>query len=103
MQLLFQEQRIGAQRHELLARDDALDDLADLLVDQRFAARDGDHRRAAFVDRVEAFLDRQPLVEDGVRIIDLAAAEAGEVATEQRFQHQHKRITLTPFRRCRMI
>ena len=56
MQLLLQKQRIGAQRDELLARDDAFDDLADLFVDQRLAAGDRDHRRAAFVDRVEAFL-----------------------------------------------
>ena len=75
MQLLFQKQRVGAQRHELLARDNAFDDLADLLVDQRLATRYSHHRRAAFVDRVEAFLHRQPLVEDGVGVIDLAAAE----------------------------
>ena len=96
MQLLFQQQRVGAERDELLARDDAFDDLADLLVDQRLAARDRHHRRAAFVDRVEAFLHRQPLVEDRVRIIDLAAADAGEIAAEQRLEHQHQRIALAP-------
>ena len=95
MQLLFQKQRIGAQRHEFLAGDDAFDDLADFLVNQRLAARNGDHRRAALVDGVEAFLHRQALVEDGVRIIDLAATGAGEVAAEQRLQHQHQRIALT--------
>ena len=94
MQLLFQKQRVGAQRDEFLARDDALDDLADLLVDQRLAAGNGDHRRAALVDRVEAFLHRQALVQDRVGIIDLAAADAGEIAAEQRFQHQHQRIAL---------
>ena len=61
MQLLLQKQRIGAQRDEFLARDDAFDDLADLLVDQRLAARDGDHRRAALVDGVEAFLTERRL------------------------------------------
>ena len=94
VQLLFQQQRVGAQRDEFLARDDAFDDLADLLVDQRLAARNGDHRRAALVDRVEAFLHRQALVEDRVGIIDLAAADAGEIAAEQRLQHQHQRIAL---------
>ena len=94
VQLLLQQQRVGAQRDELLARHDAFDDLADLLVDQRLAAGDRHHRRAAFVDRVEAFLHRQALVQDRVRIIDLAAADAGEIAAEQRLQHQHERIAL---------
>ena len=62
MQLLLKQQRIGAQRNEFLARHDAFDDLADLFVDERFAAGNGDHRRATLVDRVEAFLHRQALV-----------------------------------------
>ena len=94
MQLLLQQQRVGAERDELLARDDAFDDLADLLVDQRLAAGNRDHRRAALVDGVEAFLHRQPPVEDRVRIVDLAAAEAGEIAAEQRLEHQHQRVAL---------
>jgi hypothetical protein len=76
MQLLFKKQRVGAQRYELLARNDAFDDFADLLVDQRLAARDRHHRRSTFVDRIQAFLHRKSLVKDGVGIIDLAAAEA---------------------------
>ena len=77
MQLLLEQQRVGAKRDELLAGDDAFDDLTDLAMDQRLAAGYSHHRRAAFVDRVEAVLDRQTLVEDRVRIIDLAAADAG--------------------------
>jgi hypothetical protein len=96
VQLLFQKQRIGAQRHEFLARDDAFDDLADLLVDQRLAARDCDHGRAAFVHRIEAFRNRKPFVEDGVGIVDLAAAGARQVAAEQRFEHEHERVALAP-------
>src|SRR5229473_3119192 len=96
IELLLQEQRVGAERDEFLLGDDAFDDLADLLVDERLAARDRDHGRAAFVDRVEAFLDRQPAIEDRIGIIDLAAAEAGEVAAEQRLQHQHQRIAFAP-------
>ena len=72
------------------------DDLADLLVDQRLAARDRHHGGAAFVDRFETFGDRHAPVEDGVGIIDLAAARAGEIAAEQRLQHQHERIALAP-------
>jgi hypothetical protein len=94
VQLLLQEQRVGAQRDELLARHDAGDDLADLLVDQRLAARNGHHRGAAFVDRIEALLDRHAPIEDGVGIVDLAAARAGEIAPKQRLEHQHQRIAL---------
>src|SRR5262249_7113420 len=38
----------------------------------------------------------EPLVEDRVRIVDLAAARAGEIAAKQRLQHQHERIVLAP-------
>src|SRR5690349_160341 len=96
VQLLFQQQSVGAERDELLARDDAFDDLADVLVDQRLAARNGNHRRAALVDRVEAFLHGQTPVEDRVRIVDLAATGAGEIATEQRLKHENERIALAP-------
>src|SRR5207237_3957716 len=53
-----------------------------------------DPLRAAFMHRVEAFLKRQPLVQDRIRIIDLAAAEAGQIAAEQWLEHQHERIAL---------
>jgi hypothetical protein len=95
-ELLFQQQRVGAERDELLARHDAFHDRADVLVDQRLATRDRHHRRAALVDRIEAFLHREPAIEDRIRIIDLAAAGACEVAAEQRLQHQDERIALTP-------
>src|SRR5664280_1667022 len=92
MQLLLEQQRVGAKRDKLLTRDDAFDDLTDLAMDERLTAGNSHHRRAAFVDRVEALLDRQTLVQDRVRIIDLAAADAGEIAAEQRLQHQNERI-----------
>src|SRR5712675_897560 len=81
-ELLFEQQRIGAERDELLARHDAFYDRADVLVDQRLAARDRDHRGAALVDRVETFLDREAPVQDRIRIIDLAAAGACKIAEE---------------------
>ena len=92
IELLLQQQRVGAERDELLARHEAAHDFADLLVDQRFAAGNSHHRRAAFVRRVPALLRRHAAVEDRIGIVDLAAADAGEVATEQRLQHQHQRI-----------
>ena len=59
-----------------------------------------DDRGAAFVDRLEAVLDRNALIQDLVGIIDLAAAGAGEIAAEQRLQHQHERIALAA---CKML
>ena len=82
---------------ELLARDDAFDNRLHVLVQQRLAAGDRDDRRAAFVDRLQAVLDRQAAIEDIVLVIDLAAAGAGQIAAEQRLQHQHQRIALDAF------
>ena len=77
-----------------LPRDGALDDLRQLLVQQRLAAGDDDDGRAAFVDRLQTIGERQPLVENLVRIIDLAAAGAGEIAAKQRLEHEHERKAL---------
>ena len=94
--LLGQQQRVGAQDHELVARDEALDDLRHLAMEQRLAAGDRHGRRAAFVDRFHALVIDEALVQDLVGIIDLAAAGAGQIAAEQRLQHQHQRIALAP-------
>jgi hypothetical protein len=92
VELLFDEQCVRTQRDEFLSRHDAFDDGADVLVNERLAARNGYHRGAAFIDRGQAPIDRQAPVEVRVRIIDLAASNAGEIAAEQRFEHQHRRI-----------
>ncbi len=79
--LLFEQQRVGADGPTYLPRDGACaDDFRKLAMQQRFAARDDDDRRAAVVDRRDAVGDRQTLVEDLVGIVDLAAARAGEIA-----------------------
>src|SRR6266496_6690063 len=95
MEFLFQQQGVGADRHEFLACHQTTDDLANFLVDQRLAAGDRHHRRATFVGGIPAFLRRHAAIEDRVGIVDLAAADAGEVAAKQRLEHQHQRITLS--------
>src|SRR5262249_30460377 len=85
---------VGAQRDEFLTRHDAFDDGANVLMDQRFAAWDCHHWGAALVHCSEALLDREPPIEDRVRVIDLAATGAGEIAPEQRLEHKHQRIAL---------
>ena len=92
IELLLQEQRVGAEIDVFAARDDGGDHVADLAVDERFAAGDRDDRRAAFLDRGERLVKADPPVEDGLGIVDLAASGAGQVAAEQRLQHQHQRI-----------
>src|SRR5262249_42904557 len=57
---------------------------------------EGHHERCAVVDGIEAFLDRQPAIEDWIGIIDLAATDARKVAAKQRLQHQHERIAFAP-------
>ena len=52
--------------------------------------------RAALIDRPEALLGGQLALQDVGRVLDLAAAGAGQVAAEQRLQHQHQRILLPP-------
>src|SRR5579885_1321554 len=42
----------------------------------------------------QRILHRQPLLQDLLRIVDLAAAGAGEIALEQRLQHEHQRVAL---------
>ena len=52
--LLLQQQRVGAEVNVFLARDQAGDDFADLRMQQRLAAGNGDGGSAAFIDRAEA-------------------------------------------------
>src|SRR5580704_9395864 len=92
--LLFEQQGVGADDRKFFARNDALDDLRQISVQQRLAARHDDHRSAALVDRGQGVLDRDPFVKNGVGIVDLATAGASEVAPEQRLQHQHQRIAV---------
>ena len=53
-----------------------------------------DDRGAALVDGCEAFIERQALGEDLLGVVDLAAARAGEVAAEERLEHQDERVAL---------
>ena len=92
VELLLQQQGIGAEVDEALALDQLRHDAADVLVDQRLATRDRDHRRAAFLHRPDTILDGQALVQDGIRVVDLAAARTGQIAAKQRLQHQHQGV-----------
>src|SRR6059058_2179670 len=53
-----------------------------------------DHRGAALLDSADRLLDRHPLLEDGVRLLDLAAAGALQVAGELRLELDEQRKLL---------
>jgi hypothetical protein len=96
VEFALEEKRVGAKINILFAFHEAGHDLVDLIVDERLAARDADHGRAAFLDGVEALLRGQALIENVVGILDLAATGAGKIAAEERFEHQHEGVTLAP-------
>src|SRR6185312_6390119 len=64
------------------------------LVQQGLAAGYGDDGSAALVHGLEALGRAQALVQDLIRVIDLAATGAGEIAAEQRLEHEHQRVAL---------
>ena len=72
----------------------SLRDHVHLGVHERLAARDRHHRRAALLDRRERLLDRHPLLEDVLRVLDLPAERAGEIALEERLQLDQQRELL---------
>ncbi len=92
--LLLEQQRVGAQEDELLALHEFFDDLRHLIVDQRLAAGDRDHRCAALFDRGDALLDREALRRMSVGMLDLSAAGAGQIALQQRLELEHQRVLL---------
>src|SRR5262249_19600184 len=95
IELLFEQQRVRAKRDELLPLDEAAHNFADLLVNQRLAAGNCHHRRAALVGGVPAFLCRHSAIQDRIRVVDLAATDAGQIAPKQRLQHKDKRIAFS--------
>src|SRR6516165_2721892 len=93
LDFFLEQQSVGAEVNEFLLRRNALDNLVDLAVQQRFATRDHHHWSTTFIDGREALVDAQALIEDRVRVVDLVATGAGEVATEERLEHQNERIS----------
>ena len=96
VELLADEHPVGAEEDDLLPLQDLGDQLADAGVDHRLAAADRDDRGAALVDGVEAFLDRELLLDRRFVLADPAAAGAGQVAGVQRLEHQDHREPLGP-------
>ena len=97
--LLVEQQRVGAQIDVPLALDQPGDELGQLRVDGRLAAADRHGRRAGVLRRLEAPLDRQPVLELAGVALD-GAADARQVAGVERLQHQHVGVALSPRTAC---
>ena len=61
----------------------------DLRIDERFAAADAHHRRAALGRRAQAFFQGHQVLERGAVFPDASAAGAGEVAGVEGLQLEH--------------
>src|SRR5579883_264767 len=96
IEFLFEQQGVGAQIDKFLALEDFSDDRIDLAVQQGLTAGENHDRSTAFLDRLEAFGDAEPLVQDHIRIVDLPATRTGKIAAEQGFEHQDQRVALNP-------
>jgi hypothetical protein len=65
-------------------------------MQKRLAARNCDHRRATFLDCLEALLRRKLRLQDVGRILNLPASRTREIAAHQRLEHEDERIAPTP-------
>src|SRR5437660_3574481 len=90
--LFLEQQSVGAEINVFTAGHQSVDDLRDLRMHERLAAGNADHGSAAFLNGAEAFFRGEMFLENMGRILDLAAACAGEITAEERLQHQHKWI-----------
>ena len=97
VQPLLEFERVGAHIHILLTRNQSVYDVHNLRMQQRFAAGDGHHGHAALFHGRKTLLGRELLLQNMRRILHFAAARAGQVAAEQRLQHEHQRKTLVAF------
>ncbi len=94
-QLLADEHAVGTQVDVLLALEDLGHQLFDRGIDHRLAAADADDRRAALVDRRQALLDGQLVLDRRGVLANPPAAGAGQVAGVQGLEHQHQRKPLS--------
>ena len=95
-ELALEQQGVGAQIDELAPPHELVGDLVNLGVHQRLAAGDGHHGRAALLDGGHGLLDGHALAQRRDRMLDLAAAGAGEVAGIERLELDDERELFAP-------
>ena len=99
-QLLFQNLSVCTQINMLSLFERFFDQFDNVRIDQRLAAADADYRRAAFVDGLQTFVNRQHFAHAVFEFPNSTAPGAMQIAQEKRFQHQNQResfnsLTLT--------
>ena len=94
VQLALEQESVGAEIDEAPALDQPLRDGGNLRMEQRLPACDADDGRLALLGSAQAVFYREILLEDGDGVLDLSASGAGEIAAEERFQHEHQWILL---------
>jgi len=92
VELAFEKESVRAEINVAALGDEAVDDFLDFRVNERFAAGDADNGGTAFVGRGEGLLGGDALLEDVLGILNLAAAFALQIATEQGLEHEHERV-----------
>ena len=76
------QNRIGAEIHIPLLRDQPTDNRGHLGMDHRFATGNTDDRGATLLRRRQALLRRESLIQHMIRVLNLSAAGTGQIATE---------------------
>ena len=92
VEFLLEENGIRAEIDVLPPLDKLLDEFADWSIEEWLPSGDRHHGSGALIDGLKGFLEGHVLAEDVNRILDLAAACAGEVAPVERLEHQDERI-----------
>jgi hypothetical protein len=86
---LVEQQRVGAKIDVLPPGDDPVDELLELRVDRRLSAAQRHRPRPAVIQRLEADIHREAVLElPGVPLH--RAAETGQIAGPERLEHHHE-------------
>ena len=79
---LLEQDGIGAQVDVLLSLDQFLHQLANMLIYQRLATRDGHHRGAAFIDGAERIFQGHILAKNVGWVLNFPTASTGQIAAK---------------------
>src|SRR5579862_210868 len=95
-EMLANKHTVSAKVDVFFAGKNFVGQAANLGINHGLAAANGNNRRAAVVNRLQALLNGEHLVDGGLVFANAAAASAGEIAGVERFEHHHQRKLLRP-------
>jgi len=91
VELLLQQEAVGAEVDEPSVGDDGPYDVVDLSVQEGLASRNRHNRRVGRAHRCETLVDAQAPINDVAILAHAATAGAGEIAGLERLEHRHQR------------